>query len=1335
VTLGITSARSQEAVASSNTDRLKATVELVYQCKLVADESFIRRATPPEQAIASCGSVAPPFSIARGGDQLQCDGAADRLGVTAEKSNAFDGRCRRIRQASTRPGEEFRGPSFKVYTNAYATLQEALTEDPQGPARSRIDLLAKDIEFRTELLAIGEDFWGGSITSVPSIPPIHLSAMTSLLAQLEALAKEVRDIEGRLDDKALKGLELSAQAAGADGEIRASLPSADRIDVLRRQAEQRVATSMAQVGLLHARQKQIEGEQARLSAQIDALSAQINNALLTAVGNSLGVPPEIQKIAGGGSVEEAFKSYVGAEAGKLLADPDLLSAFGGVGQSAALYVQRVQEVKREVESYVAKVEEVGDTIAKNREYIEDFKAVIRQPTAENLTRIGVKVFEKLAPAQGTELRRGFCRIVDQQKPIAALLEQAREPGVLSDKIRGGVVEGLRRLPGFEGKVREYLRHVIAEVSPGRRVSWIADLVRRGGEVSLPADQADRVKTELARSIATLWPRSLIAKMPEQHRRVLLEELRRRFGIGSQEELVDRIEELAVPRLTVRLNRVAITVGDNAYPVAEWREISDALKHLQAFDIEASKLQARLEAALENLVNLEALRNTIGKEILRQIPFGTLESEVEKLKAKAEEAKRVWDRALADMGEKIGADCEDKEGLALNTTGLGKLAAMQAGARTAVEIGEARMAAVRHEKEMPAPPDRTPPTQFSPGSGIDGAQGNDGAVEREIAFRALDAAVPGAGAVAGLAIKVFQGMQETRELGRKMRELTEESIRLTQTEIQLLATIDATRVAIAVNRLDGELTEIKRSAALNQYDALTRASQKAGAQNLAGLAQIQRRQSLIFYLAERLRQEYDLLDRSIALWGAQGGTTRDAIRRLVEEDPQNIRLALDSDIHLFQWLDRTEERVRTDIDRVLTHWRQLHRLVLDVCNRAGCLPGRSRLGQVQQTALTDVCTLMTTTDCRRFRDWLAQDPRIERHGAEPFSAQLSFSPDGGHVPSYLLNVRVVDVRLGAYARAAKGTQGPRKALRLNSIQLLHPGVGFIRQAHGFVREAMGPSETTSFDWPEAFDLNALSVRWNAGARSARRHFEGYALVTTWRLVATRSPALASLDRDAEGHEAISPAVGFRSGVFVRFAYSYHLPPPRADTDPIFLGQRGRPNIPDLLKRPVIQIAGRARPDLLRFEIPQSTLQLIGDAKTYAAAQAGWLDQNRPADQKASLDCEQQPEKAKASGFATRVCIAKLDDIEEDAVIREQTAAFMRSCVPETALISRRTPTAQRREIEHVVATRYGRIYGAARQLVRNSLKDDIQPASACGRSFGSTYALCDALRKGELISCS
>lgn len=1326
---------AQDSSPPGNADYVKATVELVYQCKLVADEAFIRRSGSPESGaaasypVARCGGAEPLFPGDGGGkSEISCEKMATQLAprVAGSTVTAFERRCRRMRQASRRPNEDFRQTVFKLYANAYLTLQDVVEEQLEGPARQRFALLAKDIEFRTELLSIGEDFWGGTITSVPSIPPVHLAAMTSLLGQLEQLAKEIREIEGRLDDKALKAAEISAQAAGTEGEIKASLPNSDRIDLLRRQAEQRVATATAQVRLVQARQKQIEGEQARLSAQIDALSADINKSLVSAIGNYLGVPPEVAKVANGGSVEETFKSYVGGQASALLADPEIIASFGGIGESAALYVQRVQEVKREVESYVEKAEGIRDTVVKTKEYVEDFKAVIRQPTVENLTRIGVKVMDKLEPNQARELRQGFCRIIDQQKPIGALLEQAREPGQLSDKIRGGIVEGLRQLPDFNVRATGYLRAAIAEVSPARQVAWIRDLLQRSGEVALPHPDADQLRTELVRALAALWPRSLIAKIPDGHRAELMKELQKRFGIGSEEEFVDRIEEVALPRLTVRLNRIALTLGDNVYPVAEWTEIDQLLRRVEAFEVETAKVQARLEAALATITNSAALKEKIAREVFKQIPFGALETEVENLANKAEQAKKVWDGALAGIGENIGANCGT---VAEKGTAVGNLVAMQIGARMAVDIGEAREAAVRHDAAA-APTAAGPVPPSATGGG--GAGGGEGAMEREIALQALNAAFPPAGAVAGLGIKVFQGMQETRELGRKMRELTEESIRLTRTEIQLLATIDATRVAIEVNRLDGELSEIRRAAALAQYDILTRAGQMAGAQTLAGLAQIQRRQPLVFYLAERLRQEYDLLDRSIALWGPQGGTVRDAIRRLVEDDPQNIRLALDTDIHLFQWLDRSEERVRTDIDRVLTHWRQLHRLVSDVCDRVGCLPGQSRLGQVQQTAMVDVCTLMASSDCRRLRAWLSQEAGVERRGEAPFVAEFGFSPDDGHFPANLLNVRVVDFRLGAFARREAAQGSPSEPLLLNSIQLLHPGVAFIRQPQGYVREAMAPSETTSFDWPRPFDLDALGTRWNAAARSSRRHFEGYGLVTSWRLVATRSPSLARIDRDAQGSEVTSAEKGLRSGIFVRVAYSYYLPPVSSEADAAFVARADSPYIRNQMKRAVVQIAGRARQDLRTIEVPESMLQLIGDAQAYAAAQAAWLDGDRKEDEASSLDCDRPAGKAAVTGFATRVCLAPLDAQQQQALVREEAKALVRSCSGAEGMVLRSTPTLRRREVDHIVASRYGPAYEVAKKLVTGALGAGApSPENFCGQAITTTFELCKALRTCRL----
>ncbi len=378
-------------------------------------------------------------------------------------------------------------------------------------------------------------------------------------------------------------------------------------------------------------------------------------------------------------------------------------------------------------------------------------------------------------------------------------------------------------------------------------------------------------------------------------------------------------------------------------------------------------------------------------------------------------------------------------------------------------------------------------------------------------------------------------------------------------------------------------------------------------------------------------------------------------------------------------------------------------------------------------MVDVCTLMAASDCRRLRAWLSEDARVERRGEGPFVAEFGFNPDEGHFPANLLNVRVVDVRLGAFTRReAEGGLG--EPLRLNSVQLLHPGVAFIRQPQGYVREAMAPSETTSFDWPQPFDLDALGTRWNANARSSRRHFEGYGLVTSWRLVATRSPSLARVDRDATSFDAPPPDKGLRSGLFVRVSYSYHLPPVSSVPDAAFVARSDTPYVRNQMKRAVVQVAGRARQDLRTFEVPETTLKLIGDAQAYANAQAAWLDGDRKEDEVASLDCE-RPGKKGVTGFATRVCLAPLNTQEKQTLVREEALALVRSCSGAQAAVLRTTPTFQRREVDHIVASQYGPAYEVAKRLVVGALGTDLpKPENFCGKPVSTTFELCEAIRK-------
>lgn len=129
-----------------------------------------------------------------------------------------------------------------------------------------------------------------------------------------------------------------------------------------------------------------------------------------------------------------------------------------------------------------------------------------------------------------------------------------------------------------------------------------------------------------------------------------------------------------------------------------------------------------------------------------------------------------------------------------------------------------------------------------------------------------------------------------------------------------------------------------------------------------------RRGWAFYLAERMREEFDQFDRSFALW-ARGKAARGVIEQEIRNDPQNVRYALDSQIQLFDWLDRSRESAKTDPDFLRVHWNRMVRLAKDVCQKQGCKPGDGLMGQVGNTRQVSILSdLLSAHDRQRFFEW-------------------------------------------------------------------------------------------------------------------------------------------------------------------------------------------------------------------------------------------------------------------------------------------------------------------------------------------------------------------------------
>lgn len=951
----------------------------------------------------------------------------------------------------------------------------------------------------------------------------------------------------------------------------------------------------------------------------------------------------------------------------------------------------MQRIHSEVKDKIKTVQDAKARFDEYRQRFDNIKRLVREPTTDNLILLGSQVLGHLDEDPAASLRAGVCTLVHKTKPVRALIERARQPGFVSEKVRTVVVSQIGRLPDFTSQARRYAGLILANVSPNRRSAWLIDLLDRSYPVGISDATAMRAKRELAEIALRLWPRTLIEQIPQTHRDRLLNELRKRVGIATDDELIDKIRLLAIPKLDVRLDQVLLLVDEQAFVIGSWLQIKRSIARLRGFELEANRIQGELERAIERL-----LLNTLVKDkVLAELPFDVMEAKAEELSRSVDGKVALWDRIV----EKTEATAGCAAGSAVS-----EMVDLQIGARTAREVSEAREAAIRHpESETGGTPAQMQPSPSG---------GQPGTAEEQMMLQAAEMAFPGYGTAARLAISVLKGIQQSQSLARQISDLTKESNRLLQQELQLLETIDAARIAVESSKLAGEVSDARRASFLAQYDALSRATQRTGDQQLKALELIARRQPLIFYLAERLREEYDLLDRSISLWGPSGGSVHDAIRTLIENDPQNLRLALDSDIHLYQWLDRDGERNRTDVDRITTHWRQMLRLATDVCTRIGCLPGRSRLAQVQQTALVDVCELMIEAECTRLRRWI-RSGKSQGDGGElsRFTTQISFDVDGGLVPAEHLNVRVVDVRLGSYTASGE-------PMLLDRAELRHPGIGFVRTPHGYARDGLVPSETASFDWPSPWDLETLAVRWGTPASPSRRHFEGYSLLTTWTLSLPWAQQMRGLDTTTRRSETGSDGRP-QSGILIRVAYSYHLPL-TFEVEQAFISQADNPSAENRTRRAVIPMRGPARADLLEIVVPGALLKLIGTSDDYVAARGAWL--NEP-ESIAKLDCQPSRDVSHLS-FAKRLCVDAVPTAERAKAVRDEARQLLRSCLGPPFLPAT-TGDLQRaeRELDQIIRTRFGKEYTQALALIGaqyGGQSPSVEPRS--------TFSLCEAIRQ-------
>ncbi|TBW32242.1 hypothetical protein E0E54_19720 [Azotobacter chroococcum] len=931
-------------------------------------------------------------------------------------------------------------------------------------------LLDRDIEYRIFLLENKLGFWGGARTLRPVIPIVHMRRLQDLLLEFEMLAGEIDVRRDRTVDQDAELLKNGALAVGAETAFRSAERNQDRFEIVRESERRNEATFLERINALREERKLLLRRQEEANASAKAMSATLTKAIVAGASGAAGLPGWANTVISGKEIKDirdlagpVVDAYLVSESGKALLS-DLRSRMGDDLNGLVEVVEQGHELKKKLNEYNGSYERVA--------------ALIRQPTLETLVEAGADLSSKipgvlnsLPEPRRSELKSKWKKATDRWEdvvakigPVFSLVEVVREPSALSTQLRGAIGgyldeqlsrADLRQL--FEDTVATFVR-----TKAGNATAFYAEMLRKSSSFEL-SDQEARL---LLDSYIRGWAIRLLETVPNDKWAIF----QKRFKAESKQELARRFAQTGLAELPgVKVANMTLTIYESAGSNAVLYEMSlrDVLGSAQVETLPVIASDA-VERELRFLANQAGrIDGQVRKQLLDAFPFEQIESALRRVVPKGSELiawKKIFKQLPSESQQKAQTQVAEK------------LAGMQIASDLIIDKSNS-IVIPENQYDIGAVP-RTP-VQSSPG------------VLDPVAKKALLVAFPATGAALAVAetfIAYNSAIDELKETGQRLVENTRE-------EAAIVELAQRAHTASELAQRDIEISRIRQDGARRQYDIYRFVASEVAQAGEYERQAILRRRPLFFYISERLREEFDLLDQSIQLWAGASGRLVMSIKHLILEDPQNIRLALDSDIHLFDWLRRDGEGLRTDVDALLAHWRQLVRLARDTCGRIGCDIGTPSSVQAADTGQISLCSLMSAGQKQRFRQWVRN-----RDGS--LTLDVFFDPNRLPIASWHANVRVIEVRLAG--RIGDGNpQGPctqsfGKLVPFQKASVTHPGPSYVPRGDGtYFKDLLLPHRSSSFMPPEPFDIEALSQRWNSIQVAQRRSFEGYGLFSLWR----------------------------------------------------------------------------------------------------------------------------------------------------------------------------------------------------------------------------------------------
>lgn len=894
-----------------------------------------------------------------------------------------------------------------------------------------------EIKYRQTLLSLSMSFWGFEYHLRPYNPVAMWRRFNETTGQFhDQVGRISADVEKLIQGSKEQVLTEVAALKAAEDHVVQQLQSQSAATNLR-YAGLRRSMLQDRMNSIMTRQIAIASERQLLDGQMSAASSALNKVLLDSVASYVGLPPNTAALVQGaanGDVSGALST-----AALSWASSGGLSGLGGDFGKIADAAQSAATQYKEVRDKIGMVQDAANNSA------ELVRAIQSGNTAAALNA-GVQLFDKLPANTKQDITQGLA----DNKTIKSAVALARH----GSDLRATVVGYVSQLPELGRNLQEeFTKYLdISQAEFDRRYALALSAVLANATAAL--DRADA----LAR-IAQAWSTTFVDEIVPAKSLV---PLARALGSDCSNDLACRTwllarlqaKGFAGPRVSVSvIGEIKVTgIQGETVLALNLKEIAERTVQ-RPLQIEKAKIQSDAKAIAAKLSTAQAAAT---QAFLAAIPDIDFDRHIGPLLTRL--TSQQQSSALQNMFP-AGSDGSDLLTRSLASFSMGRdlksmIDAKASGSDPAAGLG-------------PAP-------QPAPAAG-GGPQAGEQAL-----LGAMAASGP-YGAAAAAAIKVLASMEALSNLVDQANRLDTEDRGLT-VELLHLAPMDGEIGRDeSLAQIAQRVAETKTGGAERRGELYGASLREQGGAASALEAKIKLQLPLTYYLSELLRQEYDQLDRALALWNGDVGPKGQYLQSLLRADPRTARLALDPDIRLHDWFSRSSEGERKDLDTLNDHWAKLQTLAQQACNDTGCDSNVAQMGQVDRTAAIALSTI--------------RSDEVQVSTGAPTALRFTLLPQHLRDLPQVDRLRLVD--LSAVVRNRK-TGATTAAV---NFRLQHSGLGYVSVDGEGVREVLETSGPVSLRYlPDDQGIDKfrdeLQNRWRSS--EAMRPLEGYPLFGLYEL---------------------------------------------------------------------------------------------------------------------------------------------------------------------------------------------------------------------------------------------